>query len=554
MAKQNNNINILNNSLKLFQVTRIRAAEMMNDMVALLGKYYGQSRDAFSYASSWGQIILVMNNHFQLVMHYFQDAISEANPLQAKRNNSIYGNAALIGHNPTRNRTAIGEISLRYKGDPKRVKGDKVFLPNLSRLVCLENQLTYSCDMSDDDLIITLSSANNYNIRIKEGTWDFQSFTGTGEDLQSFEVNTAAGQMIDNDNFIVTVNGIEAKRYDSLEDIPFGVLGYVATTGIYSGIDILFGNNMIHKVPQIGEAIRVDYLVANGSAGNILGKTATFQFLDTAFDGTGATADLNELFDIKVTVLPQLGANSEPPELTKRIMNMKSQFTVIHDKTSIQYYFERLNLFNIIKVYREDELTFNAAQVNQYSVFLIPNIRDRISGNESYFTTNIENFMITTSEKTRLLNALEESGRRSTAISVQIKDAVIRKFVLNIFVEAFELYEGVQTDKFQLKQDILNVLNQYLLNNNRLNKIPNSDIVRLVDEIPAVDTLRAIFISETGATNNYGIDNLGNVNVAPNELAIIRGGWTSADGIVYEDSVNVENDKPCSVNIYITLI
>lgn len=553
MTKQNNNSNLLG-GLKLFQVTRIKAGEMLNDMVALLGKYYGQSKDAFSYASSWGQITLVVNNHFQLVMHYFQDAISEANPLQAKRNNSIYGNAALIGHNPTRNRTAVGEISLRYKGDPKRVKGDKIFLPNLSRLTCLENQLIYSCDMSDDDMVITLASASNYNIRIKEGTWDFQAFTGTGEDLQSFEVNTAAGQMIDNDNYIVTVNGIEAKRYDSIEDIPFGVLGYVAITGIYSGIDIMFGNNMVHKVPQIGEAIRVDYLLTNGGIGNILGKTATFQFLDTAFDTTGASVDLNELFGISVSVLPQLGANSEPPELTKRIMSMKSQFTVIHDKTSIQYYFERLNLFNVVKVYRDDELTSNAAQVNQYSVFLIPNIKDRVSGNENYFTTNIGNFMLTTSEKMRLMNALEESGRRSTAISIEIKDAVIRKFVLNIFVEAFEIFEGVQTDKFQLKQDILNVLNQYLLNNNRLNKIPNSDIVRLVDEIPAVDTLRAVFSSETGATNNYGIDNLGNVNVANNELAIIRGGWTSANGIVYEDSVNVENDKPCSVNIYITLI
>jgi len=554
MAIQNSNTNILQNSLKLFQVTRIRAGEMMNDMVTLLGKYYGQSKDAFSYASSWGQIVLVMNNHFQLVMHYFQDAISEANPLQAKRNNSIYGNAAIIGHNPTRNRTAVGEISLRYKGDPKRVKGDKVFIPNLSRLTCLDNQLTYSIDLSNDDLTISLNSTNNYNLRIKEGNWDFQAFTGTGEDLQSFEVNTAAGQMIDADNFIVTVNDVEAKRYDSLEDIPYGVLGYVAITGVYSGIDILFGNAMIHKVPQIGESIRVDYLLTNGITGNILGKSATFQFVDTAFDATGASVDINELFDVKVTILPQLGANAEPPELTKRIMNMKSQFTVLHDKNSIAYWFERLNVFNIVKVYRDDELYGNAAQVNQFSAFLIPNIKDRVSGNENYFSTSLDNFKLLTSEKTRLLNAIEESGRRSTAINIRIEDPVIKRFVLNLFVEAFEVFEGVQTDKFQLKQEIQNALNNYLLSNNRLNKIPNSDIVRLVDELPSVDTLRAMFLSESGDDNNYGIDNLGNILVAQNELAVIRGGWTSKAGIQYEDSVNIENEKPCSVNIYITLI
>ncbi len=547
-------INILQNSLKIFQVTRIRAGEMLNDMMAILGKFYGQSKDAFSYASSWGQILLVTNNHFQLVIHYFQDAITEANPLQAKRNNSIYGNAAIIGHNPTRNRTAIGEISLRYKGDPKRVKGDKVFIPNLSRISCLENQLTYSIDLSDDDVTISLNSSNNINIRIKEGIWDFQSFTGTGDDLQSFEVNTAAGQMIDADNYIVSVNEEVAIRYDSIEDIPFGILGYVANTGVYSGIDILWGNALIHKVPQIGEAIRVDYLITNGLSGNILGKTATFNFIDTGFDTTGASVDINEIFDVRITILPQLGANSEPPELTKRIMNMKSQYTVLHDKTSIAYWFEKLNIFNVVKVYRDDELYGNAAQVNQYTAFLIPNIKDRVSGNENYFSTDINNFLLLPSEKTRLLNAIEESGRKSTSINIRIIDPIVKKFVLNIFVEAFEIFNGIQTDKFQLKQDIQNVLNQYLLSNNRINKIPNSDIVRLVDEIPAVDTLKAIFISQNGVKNEYGIDNLGNVLVAQDELAVIRGGWSSADGVSYEDSVNTENDKPCSINIYITLI
>lgn len=550
----NNNTNILNNTLKLFQATRIKAGEMMTDMVGLLGKYYGQSRDAFSYSSSWGQIILVMNNHFQLVMHYFQDAITEANPMQAKRNNSIYGNAALIGHDPTRNRTAIGEISLRYKGDPKRVKGDKIFIPNLSKVLCLDNQLTYSVDLADDDIIISLNSASNYNLRIKEGIWDLQTFTGTGEDLQSFEVNTAAGQQIDAANYIVTVNDVEAKRYDSLEDIPFGVLGYVGRTGVYSGIDILFGNQMVHRVPQIGELIRVDYLVTNGLAGNILGKSATFQFTDTAFDGTGASVDINELFDVKVTILPQLGANAEPPELTRRIMSMKSQYTVLHDKNSIAYYFERLNIFNIVKVYRDDELTGNDAQVNQFTAFLVPNIKDRISGNENYFSTDLNNFMLSQSEKTRLYNSIQESGRMSTSFNIQIVDPVIRRFTLNLFVEAFELFEGQQTDKFQLKQDIQNTINQYLLGNTRLNKIPNSDIVRLIDQLPAVDTLKAVFVSENGAANEYGIDNLGNILVAPNELAVIRGGWTSQTGVVYEDSVNVENEKPCSINIYITLI
>lgn len=552
---QNNNSNILSNTLKIFQVTRIQAGAMLNDMIFTLSKFYGQSKDMFSYSSSWGQVTLVVNNHFQLVMHYFQDALTEANPLQAKRNNSIYGNAALIGHNPSRNRCAVGEISLRYKGDPKQVKGDKIYLPNLSKISCLDNALTYSLDLSDDDIIISLSSQNNINIKLKEGIWDFQVFTGTGEDLQSFEVNAAAGQMFDQDNVIITLNGVEVKQFDSLEDIPFGVLGCVVSTGVYSGIDVLFGNNLVHTVPQIGEQIRADYLVTNGVAGNIIGKSATFKFIDTAFDNTGASVDVNDLFTVAVTILPQLGANAEPPALTQRIMSMKSQYTILHDATSIAYWFERLNIFSVVKVYRDDKLNGINAQVNQYTAFLVPDLKDRVSGNQNYFTTDLTNFLLLTSEKTRLLNAIEESGRRSTAISINIQDPLIRKFICNIFIEAFEVINGIQTDFYQLKQDIENALNLYLLSNTRINKIPNSDIVSQVKAIPAIDTIKVIFISQNNATtgsNNYGIDNFGNISAAPNELAVIRGGWTDANGIAYEDAFNIENDKPCSVNIIIT--
>lgn len=553
---QNSNNNILSNTLKLFQVTRIQAGNMLNDMITLLAKYYGQSKDVFSYASSWGQLALVSNNHFQLVIHYFQDSVTEANPLQAKRNNSIYGNAALIGHSATRNRCAVGEISLRYKGDPKQTKGDKVYLPNLSRISCLDNSLTYSIDLSDDDIIISLNSQNNVNIRINEGIWDFQTFTGTGEDLQSFEVNAAAGQMFDNDNFIVTVNGIEVVVYDSLEDIPFGVLGCVVTTGVYSGIDVLFGNALVHTVPQIGEQIRVDYLVTNGLVGNILGTTATFKFIDTGFDVSGATVDINDLFTVAVTILPQLGANAEPPALTQRIMSMKSQYTILHDSISIAYWFERLNVFSVVKVYRDDQLNKIDAQVNQYTAFLVPDLKDRISGSQNYFTTPLSTFLLTTSEKNRLLNAIEESGRRSTSISINIVDPVIRKYVCNIFIEAFQVMNGIATDFQQLKQDIENQLNQYLLNSTRINKIPNSDIVGSIKQIPAIDTIKVIFVAQdnaaAGGNNNYGIDNLGNISAANNELVVIRGGWTDANKIVYQDAFNIENDVPCSVNIIIT--
>lgn len=540
-------------NLQFIKKFRIRSADLYNDMTSTLTRVYGQSRDAFTYSSSWGMILLVVNNHYQLIMSYLQDAITESNPLQAKRNNSIYGNAAAKGYSPVRNRAAVGEIFLRYKGDPKRVKGDKIFVPNLSRLKNQDNLLTYSLDLKRDDVTINLSKDNKVYMKIIEGVWDFQRFTGTGEDYQTYEVNSPVGQQVDQDNYVITVNGEQVKIFDGLRDIPFGVLGCVVTTGIFSGIDLFFGNEGIHKVPELGAELRVDFLVSNGLSGNNTNKDSIYEFTDTGFDVSGATVDLNEIFEVKVSEAPILGSNAEPPELTRRLAPQLSRYTVLHDDTSIEFWFRRLNLFNVVKVMQGDEAV-DQTNINQYKVLLIPKTADRITSNEDYFTTDIDNFLITKSERTRLMNAIDESGIKSSSISISIIQPKIRKYILNIFVEAFETFGGLPTEKHTLKQNIKDAISDYLINNQRLNKIPHSDIVKIVDNVDAVDTIKAIYVAQDGDNNEYGIDNKGNIKVADNEIAMIRGGWTDVEDVSYEDSFNIENDKPSSVNIFIEYV
>lgn len=540
---------------QFLKVARIRAADIYNDTLQTLVKVYGQSRDAFSYSSSWGMLLLVLNNHFQLILHYFQDALTELNPLQARRNNSIYGNAALMGHSPARNRAASGEIAIRPKdGTNGELTGNKVFIPNLIRVKSLDNLLTYSVDLKQDDVTVDVTISRPTFLMILEGVWDFQVFTGTGEDYQSFEVNAPVGQQIDNDHYQITVNGKAAVVYENLLEIPFGELGCIVTTGIFSGIDVLFGNQGIHEVPELGAEIRVDYLTSNGRAGNSPNVDGKYEFVDTGFDVTGSSIDLNAIFDIRVEVPPILGANSEPPELTKRLTPQLSRYTVLHDRVSISYFFTKLNLFNVVKVFRDDEINGDERCTNQYTALLIPRIQDRITSSEDYFSTDINNFVLTDLEVTKLTNVIEESGRKSASIHITITKPVIRRYIMTVFIEAFETYQGVTINSVNLKQDIRSALNEYLLKNDRVNKIPHSDIVKLMDNVPAVDSVKVMFLSQDGTNGRYGIDNLGNINLPSNEIAVVRGGWTDFEGVQYDDSFNPENDKAGSINIFINFV
>lgn len=547
-------------SLKLpefLDKARIRGQELVGDIIQGLSRRYDTARESFSYASSWGQIVLVVNNLYQLLFTYLADARTEYNPLQAKRNNSIYGNAALTGHVPKRNVSGKGVIRVRPTGNNlDELNGSTIIIPNFSRIRCLTNNIVYSLDLGTDSIIIDILNAQDVPLRIVEGVFDFQTYTGTGESIQTFEVNTPQGVQIDDQNYQVSVNSKFYPRYETLQEIPFGAPGYVGRTGIFSGIDLMFGDSTNHEVPAVGSEVRVDYLVTNGLAGNISDLASQWEWVDTAFDVTGSEVDLNEVMSTSLGEPVVLGTNAEPPELTRRIAPLFPFTQLIHDKASIKYYFEKLNIFNVVRVFRDDELQKDNRFQFSYTVFVVPRLEDRLSGVQDYFSVPLSQFQITRIERNRILNAIEESGRLTAAISINIAAPTTRRYVAFLNVEAFETINGRPVDKKELRRDIKSSMDSYLRTNTRYNKIPSSDVVKLVEDIQGVDTVTVQFQSELQESGEHrvNIDEQGSINVGNNEYAVIRGGWTRSDGQEFDDAFNVSNDKPSSVNIKITLV
>lgn len=534
---------MLHNFLKANQ---IKAESLINTTVNYLVKTYKQSLKSFSFSTGFGQLILVVSNLFQIVLLYISDAITQLNMHTANRNVTIYGLSRLTGHNPVRGHSAVGEISLRTKeGSAGVMDGNIVYIPNFTRVTCLNNNIAYLMNIGADDIAIDINDTGATKIKIIEGVLDFQRFTGTGEDGQSYEVNAFPGKLIDDQFIIITVNGEKYDIFNSLYEIPFGNKGVLAKTGITSGIDIFFGSDVNLVIPPLGSDVRVDYLLTSGAEGNILDEDVQFKFTDTGFDINGNEVNLDEMFEITTELPPDFGANGESPELTKILAPHISRNFIIHDEQSIKYFLGRMNFFSVIKVFKE--ILDNE---NRFNTLLLPIIKNRLGVGEDYFNMDIEKFTLSETEETRLINMIDESGRKSSNITIRLIQPDLRKSAMIIFLEVFERYKGIIVRETQVRKDVREVLNTYHLSNKRVNKIPHSDIVRILDSIDYIDTVKVIFVPE----NIEDIDTKGNLSVGERSLIVIRGGFTDSESVEYIDEYNPSGEILGSVNLDINFV
>ena len=520
-----------------------------------------QANEMFTYATAYGQITLVTESLTQLVFYYMQDISTEQNILQARRTQNIYGLSRLTGHNPSRGRSATGELQLQVLNTTTTMPGNLVYLTNHMRITCAENGLTYLIELNNDDMAVNMLNVKNVRMKIMEGTFDGATFQGTGDDMQSYEVTMPAGQMIDDQNVIVSVNGIQCNVYDSLYDMEQDVYGCLIKTGYTTGIDIFFGKALATLVPPLGSLIRVDYLITNGSIGNFMEKdTTTFTFLDTGLDMNGNDVDLNSIFGLTTTLVPAFGSDFEDPSLTKLLAPLVSRNMIIHDDKSIIYYFKRMNYFTSVKVYRLD-----LQDLNNFTVVLIPNILNRMNSSEDYFSCDISKFTLTALEETRLIESVEESGIKSSNITISLSEPTIQLYVAYIFADVYDTYQGKTTSVADIQNQMKTAINTYLLTP-RANhsRIPHSDFIKIMDGIVQIAAMKVIFLSEENETYklnnptlpnpNLGFDDMGNILTADNEIPLIRGGWSDSDGVAYLDQFNQTVTIMQSVNIFINLI
>ena len=181
----------IKNSYKFLNKARVLGEQMYDDAVLFLTNAYQNSTKIFTTSSPFGQLLRVMTNIGELIMYYITDATNENNIITANNIESIYGLAALTGHNPTRPISAIGEVKIKFKPcKQSQFPGPYILVPNKSILRCQSNGVKYTMRFSSDFVRVEKNNVDFTYASIIQGVFESQRVIGTNNALQSFNINT----------------------------------------------------------------------------------------------------------------------------------------------------------------------------------------------------------------------------------------------------------------------------------------------------------------------------------------------------------------------------
>lgn len=527
---------------------KAQSAEIFDQLRDFLTAKYAQASQVFSLSSAYGQILYALSEISNMILFYIEDAITEMNIYSASRTSSIQGLARLAGHSITRSVSATGEIEIFLTKNPTNVNGNQILIPRYSKVQCVNNGLVYLLDIPDQEIRIAFGADTPVYARVIQGEIETQVFTADGNELQSYSVQERSFNFIDNFYIKVYVNGEEWKKFDSLYDVPYDFKGYISKTGISGGLDIYFGNKAFGKVPLLGSEIRIEYLRSTGAGGNLReGDLVYFQWNDPGYSLYGEEVDLNEVTNVKMSKVIGFGSDGESIELTRLVAPKTSRSYVFANPDNYVIFLQKFSYFSVIDAYttKDDEYLDDD---NIIYLFLIPEITKRLNQGENYFSVPQQYFTLTDQEKDKVLTLIEDSGQKIVTTVVKIVDPDVKRYVMNVSLVTFDGYSTTN-----IRSQVIEAVSEYFLSTKRRDRIPKSDLIKVIENIEGVDSVNVSFLSEDNeakvdqTTPLIGLDEFGDIVLDKDELALVRGGWQDHNGIYYTDGIS--NDKPCSLNI-----
>jgi len=610
---------------EIFSTSRIRFQELYQDALNFVKNSYGELGQYFTLASPMGHLLQIILSYGRMILFYNEDSVTELNINTATRPASVKGVSTLTGHNPSRPISARGTLILQYNGAKLPPGTSIISIPNYTLIANSQNGLVYTVTLPGEELVFDLSSVTNtVEVNIVQGKTEFQQATGTGDPLQSYNFQNKKGASIDNYYVNVFVNGAKWDVVDSIIDMTLDQPAVMVKTGQTGGIDLFFGNAYNGAVPPFGSTILVEYLLTDGAAGNLNAQNNnlnnTWKFSTPGFLMNGEQLDLNKYLNVLIKNEIMFGAQEEPLYLTRLLAPHMSRSFVLANQNNYIYFLKKLNIFTIIDAipgfatfedqyaldkYNQAKTKFEqlstqyqqlistngvssikattlkpqldnaSSQLNFYTqqveaqkkddntvyLFLVPDVNKRIQSNENYYTCSLDAFVMSDNEKTAILDYIEQSGQRILTVDNAILNLQFPKFSINM---SLILWEGAAYDT--VRQAIISSTSDYFLQNTRRDRIPVSDLIRIIEGLDGVDSVNVWFDADAKNLNIYktfyGIDDYGDIilqrfvqdafgnSVPVNDLyALIRGNFENAQGTFYEDSL-VKN-KLSNVNIQV---
>lgn len=610
------------NNKNIFKFNRLSFKEMWDDAVSYIRRQYEARGQIFNTSSPFGQLMQVILHMGRMIIYYIEDSITELNITTATREHSIKGLTALTGHDPSRGIAARGKLKMVYNNTNPDLYDDTIVIRNRTEIFNKANGLIYTIILPTDSVRLVLKQSAALEVNIIQGQFEMQQSTGSGTQLQSFNFNIGNTKTIDHFFINVYVNGVRWKTVKSLFDLNINEPGCIIRTGLNGGVDVFFGNGINGAIPEKGSTVLIEYLKTSGMGGNasakILNNGDYWEFMKDSFTVNGDQVDLNECLSLSVTQDIVLGAEAENILQTQTLAPHTSRSYVLANKINYQYFLKKLNMFSIVDVIQGyeasedkrleslvDELEsqyditkkdYNAAislygkdsektqfyyneiidisnklmdakkkledsslDDNVVYLFLIPDIKKRIDSTSNYFTAPERVFELTEDEQLAIIDLIEQTGQRVITLENKIVRPLYPRFSININIRRWS-----NVNEVEIYNSILYYLSDYFINNERRDRIPQSDLIRIIEMIQGVDSVNLKFDADRDNINvygdSYGIDEYGDVLLSRfttdyfgNEVEIkdvyplFRGGFINQYGTEYS---NVQQMKALSaVNV-----
>ena len=583
--------------LKFLSTLRTSGNQIKADARTYISRVYKRANTLFTEASPFAQIVNVMSELGELIMFYIEDATVEQNIYTAQQPESIYGLSRLTGHDATRGFAATGEIEFRWKvgADLGKIAGTGLNIDARSELSCELNGLKYTLLTQQEKFRLEKSNKYKTKCAIIQGQFEQQTFTGTGESMQSY--NIKINSLTDHSKVTVAVNGEQWTKHESIYDLLNEEKGYILKTGISGGLDVYFGTGNFGAIPPAGADITIEYVKHKGSLGNIDdGQDIVFQWQSEGTDSNGDEFDLNEYLEVNVTSSPKMGADKENPEFTKLMAPLASKSYVLATPDNYEYFLSRYGLFSYVDAYNTTSDQY-LDDDNVIYIFAVPDIKRKLLASQDYFSIPENEMFFDQNEYDKMSQVIQDSGQQMVTTEVVFVKPQIRKYSMDINIRYFEGYT-----KQEIFTEVRTRVSDYLLNVTRRDKLPKSDIVYILEEIEGIDAVNVRFISETEETarrlgyyesktvsvvpqepviledigngkQKYiffkqveevktvdvdattaipptvaGLDEWGDIIMEKEEVAVFRGGWQDRDGDEILDDAKINAEAALSVN------
>ena len=562
------------NNTTLF--TEITFNNIKTQIQSYLQQEYNKSNILFSSSSPYGQILIVVENLFQLSLLYLKNSIKQFDLSDASANNvrAIRNAAVIAGYLPGRAISATGALLMTVKTSvdiSSVIPGGKITLFNQQALKNNTNGLQYALNIGTDKQSYKIDNNTNIYLNIIQGAWTTTTFTGTGTINQTFQITARSNsQDIENFNFQILVDGVYWTVKTWLYDLLPNELSCVVRTGYNGGIDIIFGNGSFGSIPGPGSNITINYLVTDGSIGNIFRRTLNdWTFMDLAIDGFGNTIDVTKIFDIAIYNDINFGADTEPIQFTKNMLPISSNNFVLGLPQQYAYAIKKLGVFSYVNAYE---------QYGSIYIVVTPNIVLFKNQNSDYFSIPLAAFQLDTYEISKIDTYLKSGGNIMLSKRYTITSPILSLYVINVYAI---IYSDAQQDS--VTSQILDAISNYFLDFSKIGRIPISDIITPLAAISDIDSVYANFISQDN--ENYHIANqatlsnmqstsagsfqLGNAQTIigytasqvigldpvfgdilfdPDTIPVIQGGWYDRNNVFYSADINSSGLK--SVNVF----